>query len=451
MNPQFPQYSPYQSHDGSVALYNACYGALLPYEYNGWKPEVMSWKQGCYLHAGLNPSGAYRLSGPDAMRLLSDTCTNSFTSFPIDSVKHAIMCNDAGHIMAHGVLIRTGEAEFESFFLSPWLDYFVDSGKYDVRGEDLRDKIFLFQVAGPRSLEVLEAATRQDLHDLRFLRCKASAVPVANGRSVAVRVARVGMAGTLAYEVHGAIEDAPAVYDAILKAGQPFGIERLGMMTYGMNHTENGFPQVHIHFLSAWPEETGFQDYLGPVWQFVKVFFEDLKGSAGDDLTKRYMTPIALGWGNVVKFDHDFIGRAALEREAADPKRTVVTLEWHADDVLDVYASYLRDGPEHPFMDFTANPIWNRVGMGSHVDDVMVDGRAVGVSMGRIYSYHYRRMLSLCTIDLAASAIGTEVEVIWGEPGTHQKRIRATVARYPYLDLPRNERIDVSDIPRLGS
>jgi hypothetical protein len=40
------------------------------------------------------------------------------------------------------------------------------------------------------------------------------------------------------------------------------------------------------------------------------------------------------------RFDHDFHGRAALEAEVAHPRRTVVTLRWNPDDVLNVAASH---------------------------------------------------------------------------------------------------------------
>ena len=41
--------------------------------------------------------------------------------------------------------------------------------------------------------------------------------------------------------------------------------------------------------------------------------------------------------------------------------------------------------------------------------------------------------------------------VLWGNPGTRQKEIRAVVSRFPYLDVDRNEEVDVSTIPRPGA
>ena len=37
--------------------------------------------------------------------------------------------------------------------------------------------------------------------------------------------------------------------------------------------------------------------------------------------------------------------------------------------------------------------------------------------------------------------------VVWGNEGTRQLRIRAKVARFPYLNEKRSETLDVSNIP----
>ncbi|OFW57607.1 MAG: hypothetical protein A2133_03490 [Actinobacteria bacterium RBG_16_64_13] len=56
-------------------------------------------------------------------------------------------------------------------------------------------------------------------------------------------------------------------------------------------------------------------------------------------------------------------------------------------------------------------------------------------------------MISLCSLDAPYASLGTEVRVIWGEPGTRQKQIRAEVSRFPYLNENRNEDIDATVIP----
>ena len=52
-----------------------------------------------------------------------------------------------------------------------------------------------------------------------------------------------------------------------------------------------------------------------------------------DDIADYYVTPYELGYERHVKFDHDFIGRDALEQLSADSGRRKVTLAWNGDDV----------------------------------------------------------------------------------------------------------------------
>ena len=84
---------------------------------------------------------------------------------------------------------------------------------------------------------------------------------------------------------------------------------------------------------------------------------------------------------------------------------------------------------------------------GGHADLVTKDGSAVGVASAVVYSYYYRAMLSQCTLDIGQATIGNEVIVHWGEFGKRIKQVRATVERFPYLALPRNQNYDLSSVP----
>lgn len=411
----------------------------VPLEYSGWREESLSWKTGCYLHAGLNAAPTFGVKGPDALKFFSDTCVNGFSSFKVGSLKHAIMCNEEGLICAHGVLMRLAEDDFLTYFLAPYAAYRLYAGKYDAQSEWVNDR-FLFQLGGPRSLEVLEAATGECLHDLKFAHHRLSSI-----QGMEVRISRMGMAGTLAYEVHGLTEQARAIYNAIMAAGEPFALTKLGWHAYQMNHTEDGFPQSFVHFPPAWAEDRGFMAFLGLPPEMTG-FPWTMRGSMGRDIRPRYRNPLELGWGNTVKFDHEFSGRGALETEAENPRRAMVTLVWNAEDVADVYASHFSPGEPYPWMD----PIHLGQEHGRNVmwaDQVTKKGRPIGVSSGRAYSYYHREMLSLCSIDREHSELGTEVTVVWGEAGSRQKEIRATVSRFPYLNEGRNEDVDVSTIP----
>src|SRR3546814_12290790 len=58
-------------------------------------------------------------------------------------------------------------------------------------------------------------------------------------------------------------------------------------------------------------------------------------------------------------------------------------------------------------------------------------------------------MLSLAYITPAHAVEGTEVSVLWGAPGSAQRLIRATVTRFPYNPVMRNDETDVDQaVPR---
>jgi glycine cleavage system aminomethyltransferase T len=219
-------------------------------------------------------------------------------------------------------------------------------------------------IAGPISLEILEAASGDNLHDLGFLDHRMSKIAGCD-----VRIIRIGMAGTLGYEVHGNIENAHDVYNAIWEAGQPLGMRKLGQQAYMMNHTEDGFPQAYYHFLYTWDKE----------------------------------------------------------------------------DVVDIYRSQFEEGDHYHLIE-TPNDFF---GTTFHFDKVLNDkGEVVGCSSGRSNSYHFRKMISLCTIDREYAKIGTELTLVWGNEGERQKSIKVKVARFPYLNENRNEHIDSSTPPQ---
>jgi glycine cleavage system aminomethyltransferase T len=235
------------------------------------------------------------------------------------------------------------------------------------------------------------------------------------------------------------------IYNAIMGAGASFGIRKLGLHAYQMNHTEDGFPQSFVHFPLAWGEDKGLMAFLGmpPEMDRLPGIFA---GSMGTDIKLLYRNPVELGWGKVIKFDHDFIGRPALEKEMEHPRREMVTLSWNVEDIVDVYSSQFRDGEPYSWME--PIHVGQKRGMNIMVaDQVSKDEKVIGVSSGRAYSYFYRRMLSLCSLDVGYSDLGNEVTVLWGDPGTRQKEIRATVSPFPFLSEGRNESVDVSTIP----
>lgn len=405
-----------------------------PWEYTDWLDESMSWKDTCYI-GDWSPLQKMRVQGPDALAFFSSIAVNSFAKFDIGQAKHIILCNNAGKIMGEGILMRFANDDFE--FISgpgvPWALYQFRKGGFLSKISHPRE--FLFQVQGPKAVFTTEAAAGETLRDIGFMRFRELKIA-----GVTCRALRQGMAGELGYEIQGPIEHGPVVFEAIMQSGRDYGIRRLGGRTKMVNHVEACFPTPSVDYIPAMygPDESEF------ALTFSENAREAYRATDGSyeyaDISELYRSPAELGWKKNVRFDHEFTGRAALEAEHAGMHRTIVTLVWNAEDVIDVYASMFRKYPNFLYMEMPRNIL-----SCLFADKVLAaDGSPVGISTSRCYSYFFREMLSLCVIDQQHATPGTAVEIVWGRPTQNQKRIRAVVAPAPYKRD--NRRADVESL-----
>lgn len=414
-----------------VSSYTISFGRLLTWEADPWYEVCRSWFETSYIHAGISGLEC-TISGPDAQKLLSYASINNVYKWKIGSCKHLVMCDDNGLITNHALFMRDSEDTFRTTAGMDYAFLSLNDGSYDVQVSTRG--VFVFQFSGPKSLTILEKLLKKDLHDVRFLENRTVEIP--GLATEPIELCRIGMSGTLAYELRGAEADGPAVYAAAYEAGKPLGLKRLGWRSYPVNHTYGGFPQATCTF-----ESSLFVDE-----QFQKIALSGLvpTGSVDPaDLRARFRTPGEVGWMWMAKFDHDFRGRAAVEAEAADPKRTIVSLEWNHEDIVDIYASMFTDDP-YKYMEM---PTAQKEPAGGHQDYIRdADGNVVGFSATPIYSSWYRTMISESIIDSELAVEGTELTVDWGDFGGKIKSVRAKVARYPYIDIDRNENYDTSTV-----
>ncbi len=171
-------------------------------------------------------------------------------------------------------------------------------------------------------------------------------------------------------------------------------------------------------------------------------------GSGNDDEENYFVTPDDIGWDYLINWEHDFIGKEALEAIGKNPPNTVVTLEWNAEDIGDVFASQFRGTAVEPYE--AIDEAGDTVDLPRFVvSKVLLDGKMVGRASGRIHDYYHRKEISLAFISKELAVEGQELVVLWGNNGGPQKEIRATVARFPYYNEElRNETFDVEKIPR---
>jgi syringate O-demethylase len=144
----------------------------------------------------------------------------------------------------------------------------------------------------------------------------------------------------------------------------------------------------------------------------------------------------------MVKFDHDFVGREALEEISKNPRRTKVTLALDSADVMKAMGTIFDKGERAKFFEFPSAvySTWP-------YDRVSKNGKTIGVSTWIGYSSNEGKMLTLAMLDNEHAQPGNDVTFTWGQqPGTGSRAtveshvpvdIRATVAPVPYVEVAR--------------
>jgi vanillate/3-O-methylgallate O-demethylase len=420
---------------------------VVRHEFTNWRDEQRSWRETCALFDQSHHMTDLYVEGPDALKLLTDVGVNSFAKFKVDQAKQIVVCNSRGYVIGDAILFYLAPEKFSIVGRPPvanWVQFHLETGGYNATA--LRDersfvnqgrrKAYRYQVQGPNALKVMEKVTGKAVPEIRFFNMGYFRID-----GCTVRALRHGMVGQPGWELWGPWEEGDRVRDAIVAAGQEFGIRQVGARTYPTSTIESGWIPSPLPAVYTGDDLQTYREWLGA------KSYESMASLGGsfysDNIEDYYLTPWDLGYGTIVKFDHDFIGRPALEKMAEKPARKKVTFVWNGDDVANAFGSLFHAGADiSKYMDL---PLLNYATL--PFDRVMKDGQRVGLSTYTAYTFNERAVLSLGCVDLAHSEPGTEVAVVWGEENggspkptveRHQQAtIRATVAPAPYAEVAR--------------
>jgi vanillate/3-O-methylgallate O-demethylase len=418
---------------------------VVPAEFTNWRREVIAWRESAVLFDQTHHMVNLFISGPDALRLLSDNGVNSMANFPVDMAKQFVPVSPEGGVIGDGILFHLADEEFVFVGRAPVADYlsFRAGTGYDVDlrrderspgrpyGKPVTRDLWRFQIQGPRAWEVIEKINGGPVEQVRFFRM--AYLNVAGQR---VRTLRHGMAGAPGLELWGPYESYERVRDVILEAGREFGLEPCGSRAYSSNTLESGWIPSPLPAIYTSEGLRSYREWLRP------DSYEAMNALAGsfvsDNIEDYYTNPWELGYGPHVKFDHDFVGRDALSAINPATQRRKVTLAWNPEDFGRLLASPSKlDGLGYQFFDLP-NANYGSSNFDSVLDG---DGTLAGLAMFTGYSANERRALSLAIMNHDVP-IGAEVTLIWGEPdgGTRkttvqphrQLAVRAVVSPAPY-------------------
>ncbi|HZF25701.1 MAG TPA: hypothetical protein VEZ88_05530 [Steroidobacteraceae bacterium] len=419
--------------------------AFIPPEFTNWRDEQRAWRDTAILFDQSHHMPELFLRGPDAFRLLNHLGINSLANFGPERAKQFVACTPRGHVIGDCVLYWLGPDSFElvsGMAILNWIQFHAQTGSFDVTvnrddptpfnptGRRIK---YRFQLDGPNAEKIFNDVVDGDAPEIRFFHTAQLSI-----RGLGVLALRHGMAGHRGVELSGPYEEGPAVRAAILEAGEKHGLVLGGTRSYFSTLFESGWLAYPLPGIYTGHELRGFREWLpASGWEANA----QLGGSFySKNIEDYYVTPWDLGYERIMKFDHDFIGRAALEKMAQQPHRTKVTLKWHKEDVSKVLGSQFEPGPRYKAIELPVS----YYGFPQFDEVRSEDGQLVGLSSHCGYSGNESAMLSLAMLKTEHATPGTQVVLMWGERGGgsrkphverhEQVQIRATVAPAPYSE-----------------
>jgi sarcosine oxidase subunit alpha len=268
--------------------------------------------------------GKIEIKGPDAGDILDRVYTNTFSTLKVGRCRYGLMMNELGFLFDDGVTARladdhflmhttSGGADRIAAWLEEWLQ--TEWTHYEVFVTPVTEQWAQFAIAGPKARAVIGKldpdfeTSNETFPHLSMKQGRLAGYPV--------RVYRISFSGELSFEVATPANYGRGLWDAILAAGEEFGIEAYGTEALHVLRAEKGFIVI------------------------------------GDE-TDGTTTPIDVGLeGLVSKKKADFLGKRSLEQsylKRPDRKQLVGLLTDDPDEVLPDGAHAVHEVKDKPPM-----------------------------------------------------------------------------------------------------
>ena len=345
----------------------------------------------------VSPLFKYEVRGPDAHALLARMMVRDVSELAVGRVGYSCWCDDHGKVVDDGTVARLDEDHYRVTAADPtlhWLQALARGLRVTI--EDSSSRLAALALQGPLSRDVLRAASDADLGALRFF-----GVTRARLDGLEVWISRTGYTGDLGYEVWVERAGALRLWDALVAAGRPYGLEPAGLDALDVTRIEAGFVLLGIDYYSA-----------------SKVVLEARKS-----------TPDELGFGWMVDLERgNFIGRDAIagERERGAAWHLVgLEVSWEKLEAL--YEEY--DLP--PALPARAS----REGLPVYA----ADGRQVGKATSHTWSPLLKKYVVIASVERGFERPGTGLELEHTVEFA-RRRVPATVVATPFFDPERKRK-----------
>jgi len=339
----------------------------------------------------ISPLFKYRISGPDATRLVDRIITRDMRKVSVGQVIYTPWCDENGKVIDDGTVSRLEENTYRWTAADPSLRWFTQNAAgMDVQLEDISESVAALALQGPTSGRLLRSlVTAADIENLKYFRVTKGEIA-----GIAVEISRTGYTGDLGYEIWVPSEHALEVWDALMKAGKAFDIHPAGMLALDVARVEAGLLLIEVDFNSC-----------------KKALISEQKYS-----------PFEMGLGRLVHTGKNrFIGQSALIAEQKrGHAREIVGLEIDWPEVEQLY--------ETAGLPPAVSPITSRVAV-----PVFKGGRQVGKATSSTWSPILKKMIALATLQREQTKLGTKMQFeITVEARRHL--VGARVVKLPFFN-----------------
>jgi aminomethyltransferase len=318
----------------------------------------------------ISPLFKYRVTGPDATRLVNRIITRDIHKVAIDQVIYCCWCDPDGKVIDDGTITRLGENEYRWTAADPSLRWFEQNAlALDVKIEDISEEVAALALQGPTSGRLLKAlATGADIENLKYFRVTRGEIA-----GVPVDISRTGYTGDLGFEIWMPWKSAPKVWDELMKKGKAFDIHPAGMVALDIARIEAGLILIEVDYLSSKKAVIASQNY----------------------------SPFEIGLGKLVDLKKEnFVGRDALVREKnkRGPARRLVGLEINWNEVEALYDK-IGMAPQVPSTaSRVAVPVYH-------------NGKHVGKATSTTWSPTLKKMIALACVNKEQATIGSTLKM----------------------------------------
>src|SRR5512132_3471746 len=339
----------------------------------------------------ISPLFKYRLTGPDATKLVDRVITRDMRKVSVGQVIYTPWCDENGKVIDDGTVSRLEENTYRWTAADPSLRWFrQNAGGMEVAIEDISETVSALALQGPTSGRLLKSlVTDSDIANLKYFR-----VTKATIAGVPVEISRTGYTGDLGYEIWVSSDRAVRVWDELMTAGRAFDIHPTGMLALDVARIEAGLLLVEVDFNSS-----------------KKALIDEQKYS-----------PFEMGLGRLVHLNKNrFIGQAALMAEQKlGSAREIVGLEIDWPQVEQLY--------ENVGLPPAVSPIASRVAV-----PVFKNGTHVGKATSSTWSPTLKKMIALATVKHPYAKPGTALQFeVTVEAKRH--RVLAKVVNTPFFN-----------------